>query len=133
MEDFTQRMSHQHIRMTIHAPVMVRWDKFRIEQVIINLLNNAFRYGNGSEVNLDVSTGGNLIFIKVRDFGPGISPECQKKIFARFECGDTDGATEGLGLGLYICHEIIKHHKGKIVLNSTLGEGSTFELQIPIA
>ncbi len=133
MEDFTQRMSHQRIRMTIHAPVMVKWDKFRIEQVIINLLNNAFRYGNGSEVDLDVSTGGNLVFIKVRDYGPGISQECQKKIFARFECGDMDRATEGLGLGLYISQEIIKHHNGKIVLNSELGKGSTFELQIPIS
>lgn len=130
MDDFLSRVNHPIIK-NINAPVLVKWDKFRIEQVILNLINNAIKYGADSEIELDVKVGGNVAVISVTDHGPGITPEIQKKIFERFERGDTS-KSEGLGLGLYICQEIIKHHKGNIILTSELGKGSSFQLQIPL-
>jgi signal transduction histidine kinase len=70
----------------------------------------------------------------VQDFGIGISPEMQEKIFNRFY-RLYDGATHtypGLGLGLYIASEIVKHHNGKITLKSEKNDGSTFCFTIPI-
>lgn len=131
MDDFLDKVAYSQIRKKINAPILVKWDKFRIEQVMLNLLNNAIRYGEDSQIDVEVSVGDNLAFITIRDYGPGIPMEMQKKIFERFERGDIS-KSEGLGLGLYISQEIIQHHKGKILLDSEIGKGAAFVLQIPL-
>jgi signal transduction histidine kinase len=136
IEAFLDRIStlkHFHlIEVNINAPVMVRWDRFRIEQVILNLITNAIRYGNSSPIKLTISSGGGFAYIEVKDEGRGISLDRQKKIFERFERGSEDKAVDGLGLGLYISREIMKHHHGEILLESALGKGSTFLLKLPV-
>lgn len=119
-------------KISVNAPVIVRWDRFRIEQVILNLFTNAIRYGGNSAIHFTVTAGGGYAYIKVKDHGPGIPKKDHKKIFERYERVNHDRVKDGFGLGLYLCSEIIKNHQGLIKLESAVGEGATFELQIPL-
>lgn len=119
------------IKLELGAPVIVRWDRFRIEQVVMNLLTNASRYGRGNDIILKTKMGGNLASIVVQDFGIGIPEDNLRIIFERFERGQASRETSGLGLGLYICQEIVANHKGVIKVESCPGEGSTFTAEIP--
>jgi signal transduction histidine kinase len=104
-----------------------------MEQVIINLLNNAIKYSPGaSEVKIDVAKNNEYITVKVKDFGIGISDEQQEQIFSRFFRADGLAPyMSGLGLGLYISKEIIDRHRGKIGVKSEPGKGSEFYFSIP--
>lgn len=108
------------------------WDPFKLEQVVVNLINNAVRYGDGSEVKLETSKEGSFAAVIVSDKGPGIHPEEQAKIFEKFERGQT-AKSGGLGLGLYICKEIVEGHSGKITLVSVPGAGTTFKVLLPLS
>lgn len=109
------------------------WDKFRIEQVITNLLTNAAKYAPGSPVNISVAEINKCIQIRVKDQGIGIVEEDQQRIFQRFErvLGNED--KRGLGLGLYITHEILQMHHGKISVNSGLNRGAEFIVELPLS
>jgi PAS domain S-box-containing protein len=113
----------------------VTGDKDKIGQLIENLISNAIKYSAEAKniiVRTCLQNGG--IQLSVQDFGIGISPENQASIFQRFfRIGGVRGATiPGLGIGLYICSEIIKKHSGKIWMESTPGSGSTFHIWLPI-
>lgn len=109
------------------------WDAFKIEQVILNLVNNGFRYGGGSVVSIETkSSEGNALII-VQDKGPGITKEDQLKIFGKFEKGHSTGSQRGLGLGLFITKEIIDAHQGGITLESNPGEGALFTVSLPLS
>ena len=69
--------------------------------------------------------------ISVRDFGKGIPPTDQTKIFDRFERATPVNEVSGLGLGLYICRQIVEAHRGKIELSSEVGKGSLFKVILP--
>lgn len=105
-------------------------DAVRIKQVITNLLSNAIRHGGGGLVDVRVSAEGGVIRIAVRDRGPGIPAEDQKKIFERFAQGGARRG-QGLGIGLYLARRIAEAHGGTIELESAPGEGSTFTLVLP--
>lgn len=119
------------IKLLLNAPVQVNWDRFRIEQVVSNLLTNAFRYGEGGSVEIETKCDGENVTLVVRDFGIGIAQENLSKIFDLFERGPHPTETTGLGLGLFICQEIINLHQGKIKVQSSPGLGSTFTVDIP--
>lgn len=105
------------------------WDRFRLEQVIGNLLTNAIRYGKGKPIEiLILKTDGNAV-VSVTDHGYGIGKEDLERIFGRFE--RAAHSAEVSGLGLFISKEIIAAHGGRIYAMSTLGEGSTFTFEIP--
>jgi PAS domain S-box-containing protein len=106
-------------------------DRFRIEQVITNLITNAIRYGNSKPVALKVMNRSGKILISVADQGIGIAPEHQQRIFKRFERVSSANEVEGLGLGLFITQQIIEAHQGKIWVESKLGQGSTFFVELP--
>ncbi len=110
-------------------------DKFRIGQVITNLLTNAIRYSPGGEkIIVTISSDKDSITCGVQDFGIGIAKDQQKRIFERFyRVKDIDQAFYmGLGLGLYISSEIVKQHKGKIWVKSKPNVGSTFFFTLPV-
>ncbi|WP_408096585.1 ATP-binding protein [Peredibacter sp. HCB2-198] len=107
-----------------------KWDSFRIEQVMNNLFTNAFRYGNGRPIRVILEATQEHIIFSVIDQGQGINPKDQKIIFEQFERG-SEGAIEGLGLGLYIAKRIVEGHDGIISLKSVEGEGSTFTVILP--
>ena len=115
--------------------IRVNADKGRIEQVIINLINNAIKYSpTAKNVNVKININKNEVVISVEDFGIGIDRDEQLKIFERFYIGEGTQRNRffGLGLGLYISSEIIIMHKGKIWVQSQLGKGSIFNFSLPL-
>jgi PAS domain S-box-containing protein len=109
-------------------------DPDRLGQVFINLLSNAIKYSPDAEtVEMDLSTSEDAVTVRVRDHGLGIPREQRDKIFDRFyRVTDlSQRAIPGLGMGLYIVAEIIKHHGGTITVESAVGEGSTFTVTLP--
>jgi len=108
-----------------------RWDEFRIEQVIVNLLTNALRYGNGRPVEVSIHETDTTVRIDVRDQGRGIDPGDMERIFEPFERGVATGELKGLGLGLYISRQLAASHGGKLTVASEVGKGSTFTLVLP--
>ncbi|MCS0583605.1 hybrid sensor histidine kinase/response regulator [Massilia pinisoli] len=114
-----------------HAPVEGFWDEFRIEQVVVNLLTNALRYGGGGAVEVSVRTEGCNARIAVRDHGKGIAPDFLERIFEPYERGAKSGEPKGLGLGLYISRQLALSHGGQLTVESTPGEGATFSLILP--
>jgi signal transduction histidine kinase len=119
--------------ITLHAPQPVDgwWDEFRIEQVVVNLLTNALRYGGGKPVEVGLSATPEGARIEVRDHGIGISEQDQQRIFQQFERGGGGKSADGLGLGLYITRQLVEAHGGKISVHSAPGEGSVFRLDLP--
>lgn len=110
-------------------------DKERISQVLINLLTNAIKYSpKANKVIVEVKKSGQEIIISVQDFGMGIPKEQQDKIFERFfrVKGNKEKNIQGLGLGLYIAHEIIKEHKGRMWVESRVSKGATFFFTLPV-
>lgn len=106
-------------------------DKTRLNQVITNMVTNAIKYSAGKKkIIVTVSSAKNVVKISVQDFGIGLSDDAQKKVFERFYRAP-DSQTEGLGLGLFIAQQIAVLHKGRIYLQSELGKGTTFYLELP--
>jgi len=119
-----------------HPPVEGWWDEFRIEQVVVNLLTNALRYGGGGEIELSVhkescNVGGFNVRIDVADHGKGIAPDFLERIFEPYERGAKSGEPKGLGLGLYISRQLATSHGGQLTVASTQGQGATFSLTLP--
>jgi signal transduction histidine kinase len=116
---------------SIDNTIRVRWDSFRMDQVVENLLSNAIKYGRGKPVELKITKQGNDVKIAVQDHGIGISAEDQKRIFKRFERAVSSSHFGGLGLGLYIVSQILDAHKGVISVESAPGIGSLFTVTVP--
>lgn len=109
-------------------------DELQISQVINNLISNAIKYSPGSDkVDVYISRVGNFVKISVKDYGMGINAQDKAKIFERFfRARDIQKKFPGLGIGLYISHEIIVNHNGTLWVESEVGEGSTFSFTLPI-
>jgi signal transduction histidine kinase len=107
------------------------WDKYKLEQVIANLLSNALKYGRGKPVHLRVHNGDDGVRLSVQDRGIGIAKEHVSRIFGRFERAVSSRHYGGLGLGLYVASEIIEAHGGCILVQSEPGIGSTFTVLLP--
>lgn len=120
------------ITLTINKPVIGSFDKLRIEQAIINLLSNAIKYGNNKPIYVTVKSGEEVAKIIVADNGIGIPADQQKKIFNRFERAVSSRDYKGLGVGLYITHQIISAHNGKIKVESQVNKGTTFTIELPL-
>ena len=133
IDDLTQQAGAAGSTITLDAPQPVDgwWDEFRIEQVVVNLLTNALRYGSGKpvEVSLRATAGG--AHIEVRDYGIGISREDQQRIFQQFERAGGGKSADGLGLGLFITRQLVEAHGGNIKVYSEPGRGSVFSLDLP--
>ena len=112
---------------------LVSADPNKLKQVVINLIMNAAQaLGRGGQIRLQtLAHGDEEVELVVSDNGPGMSEELQEQVFKPFFTTKADG--EGTGLGLYICDNIIKEHAGSILLESTLGEGTTFRVRLPAA
>ncbi|HLZ70298.1 MAG TPA: PAS domain S-box protein [Dehalococcoidia bacterium] len=112
----------------------VRADPDRLEQVLVNLLQNARKYSPpGSPIRVRVWKEPEAVAIAVQDRGIGVPPADQERIFQPFQrASNVDRGVAGLGLGLYIAAEIARAHGGAIDLDSLPGEGSTFTLRLPL-
>jgi two-component system sensor histidine kinase/response regulator len=118
-----------------HAVGQIHGDEMRIEQVLINYLTNAVKYSPDSkEVHIETTLRpDNSLLVLVRDFGIGILKENQSFIFSKFYRVEASANHfQGLGIGLYICAEIIRRHEGNYGVESEPGKGSAFYFSIPL-
>ncbi len=106
-------------------------DGVRLNQVFHNLFSNAAKYAPVSPVHVRVYRHADVLRLEFRDQGPGIPPEHLGHIFEKFYRVPGYG-TSGSGLGLFICGQIIKAHHGQIWVESELGQGTTFFIELPI-
>ncbi|MCM2277051.1 MAG: PAS domain-containing protein [Oligoflexia bacterium] len=121
------------IALQASTPIVGNWDPARLDQVITNLVSNALKYGDGKPVSLQLEPdpSGALVRLKVADHGKGIPSELHLRIFERFERADTSKKISGLGLGLYIARQVVEAHGGRIWVESELGKGSVFIVELP--
>jgi PAS domain S-box-containing protein len=111
-------------------------DRSRIEQVLVNLIDNAVKYSpGGGEVSVSTSLSDGAVRVEVRDCGIGIAPAEQDSVFEKFYRGELHGqpVRAGTGLGLYICRELVGRMGGTIGVSSAPGKGSTFFFELPKA
>ncbi|HCM39760.1 MAG: hybrid sensor histidine kinase/response regulator [Bdellovibrionales bacterium GWB1_52_6] len=138
VRDLIERSSEQFvaagcpIEMDLCPSAVGNWDRFRIEQLLLNLLTNAMRYGAGKPIFLQVTVSLDRARILVRDQGRGIAEENHTRIFQRFERAEKKDKIKGLGLGLYIAKQIVEVHRGLIRVESILGQGATFVVELPL-
>ncbi|WP_319826171.1 histidine kinase N-terminal 7TM domain-containing protein [Thalassovita sp.] len=118
------------------APCSVLGDQKRLMQVMANLLSNAAKFSDhGKTVKIALRQQKGQFAIMVRDFGVGIPPGCEDKVFGRFSQVDSAATRSrgGSGLGLNITQEILEAHHGSIRYESALGQGTTFIVTLPAA
>jgi PAS domain S-box-containing protein len=121
---------HSHIPDTL-PPCM--GDRDRLIQVVINLISNAVKFTPTGSITCGIIPEPEQVILYVRDTGVGIAPEDCAKVFDKFQqVGSPTAKTRGTGLGLSICQQIVEHHGGRIWVESTLGQGSTFYVSLPL-
>ena len=118
------------------APAVVLGDELRLRELFLNLLDNAVKYSHaGGTVDISLTIEQTHARVSVSDHGIGIAQEDQSRIFDRFYRTDDARAhtKKGTGLGLSICAWIVESHRGRIEVQSKVGEGSTFTVMLPLA
>ncbi|TAK30846.1 MAG: PAS domain S-box protein [Chloroflexota bacterium] len=123
------------IRFQSPGSVTIKGDSGRVEQVLVNFIDNAIKFSpTGGDIDLTVAVQGREAIVTVRDHGVGIPKEKQSRIFQRFYRAH-DGTPYdygGMGVGLYISKEIVERHRGRIWFESEDGKGSTFFFGLPL-
>jgi PAS domain S-box-containing protein len=110
----------------------VTGDRYRLIQVVTNFLGNGIKYSNNNKnVTLYVAHDRKSVTVSVKDEGQGISPENLERVFERFFRAEKTRNIEGIGLGLYLCKQIIQAHHGTVWAESKEGKGSVFYFSIP--
>ncbi len=128
---------HRHA-LAVHLPPSPIWidgDSTRLEQVVVNLLNNAAKYTDeGGQIWLSLQQEGNEAVLQVRDSGVGIAPELMPHIFDLFTQAERSLARSqgGLGIGLSLVQRLVEMHGGKVTASSAVGQGSEFVVRLPV-
>jgi PAS domain S-box-containing protein len=123
--------------LAVHFPALPIWiegDSVRLEQVVVNLLNNAAKYTDErGHIWLTLQQEGTEAVLQVRDSGVGIAPELMPRIFDLFSQGERSLARSpgGLGIGLSLVQRLVELHGGKVAAFSALGHGSEFVVRLP--
>lgn len=128
------RAPRRQLVVSCGGPVVVQADSERIREVLHNLLENAVKYSPcGGLIEVDVDARGDEAVVAVRDQGVGIPEQEQARLFEAFyQVAPMVTPTTGMGLGLYISREIVRHHGGRIWVESEAGSGSTFGFALPL-
>jgi PAS domain S-box-containing protein len=122
-----------HISVIGDADFNVIADRYRLIQVITNFLSNAIKYSNeNKEVILSITLDNQTVTVSVKDEGAGISRDYLPYVFERFFRIKKTRSIEGIGLGLYLCRQIIRAHNGQVWVESEEGEGSIFYFSVPL-
>jgi PAS domain S-box-containing protein len=120
------------LRIDAPAPVVGVWDRLRLDQIVTNLLGNAIKFGMGKPIDVSVVASDGHATLTVRDHGIGIAPEDQARIFERFERAVAPRHYGGFGLGLWIVRQIVDALHGSISVDSRVGAGSVFTIDLPL-
>jgi signal transduction histidine kinase len=133
VERFSLEIERRHVAVEMHAglPVVGMWDGARLDQVVTNLLSNALKFGAGRPIEISVHAEAERAVLIVRDRGIGIAPQIRSKIFGPFSGAMSARHHAGLGLGLWITHQIVRASGGSITADSRPDEGSTFTVELP--
>lgn len=133
VERFSTEIGWARCTCTIHAdaPVVGRWDRLHLEQVLNNLISNAIKYGAGAPIVVEVRAEGPRARLVVRDHGIGIAPELKDRIFDQFTCASYAASLNGVGLGLWIVRQIVDASGGTITVDSLPSAGATFTVDLP--
>ncbi len=121
------------VKVDVARDLFGAWDRTRLEQVLSNLLSNAFRYAAGSPVEIRAAIAGSHLEVRVSDHGDGIAPEDAVRIFERYQRAARPDRGAGLGVGLFVSREIAEAHGGHLALESRPDAGTTFLLRLPLA
>lgn len=137
--DFQNQAGERNIILEFTPPIQqipqIEVDKLRIDEILTNLLINAINYTPpGGKINVWIETNGQEVITHIKDTGEGIDKESLPHLFTKFfrASGKISQSSKGTGLGLYIAKSIIQMHQGKIWVDSTFGQGSTFSFSLPI-
>ena len=136
VEMIRQTYPDYHITHRGKADIQLYGDEMRIEQVIINYLTNAVKYSpENKEIHIETDIGPDgRLWVRVKDFGIGIRKDHQSNIFSKFyRVEEAANRFQGLGIGLYICAEIIRRHEGEYGVESEPGRGSEFYFSVPVS
>ncbi len=120
------------LKANIEKNIMGRWDKSRIEQVFVNLVSNALKYAPGKEISVSLMKKNDHVLFVVEDQGAGISADKLPFIFDRFVRATSSRNISGLGLGLFISKQVVEAHGGSIRVESELGQGARFIVELPL-
>ncbi|CAK9885892.1 MAG: Sensor protein KdpD [Candidatus Erwinia impunctatus] len=115
------------------AIVLLQVDAPLLERVLVNLLENAGKYaGEEAQIGIEAHTDEQTIYISVWDNGPGIAPHAQASLFDKFTRGNNESAIPGVGMGLEICHTIVRMHHGNISASNRQQGGACFTFTLPL-
>ena len=117
-------------------PVLALGEREELDKVVLNVVSNAVKYTpEGRRVRITLEAATDVVVLRVADEGLGISEADQAQLFTEFFRSNNPEAVAqpGTGLGLAIVKRIIERHRGQVEVDSTLGEGSTFTVTLPIA
>ncbi|MCD6181564.1 MAG: ATP-binding protein [Candidatus Cloacimonetes bacterium] len=133
---FVQRLDAKGLKLRVAIPAdfpSFRGDRFKLEQVFINLIDNAVKYTDSGEITIDFSRGKVLTRIQIKDTGQGIESHHLSRLFERFYVVDKSRSRKlgGTGLGLSIVKHIIGLHRGTIEVQSCVGRGTQFTITLP--
>jgi signal transduction histidine kinase len=119
------------LHLSADPDVTGNWDPQRLEEIVVNLVSNAIKFGRGGDVDIAVEAHGDDVQLSVRDHGIGIAHDDQERIFERFERAASDRGYAGIGMGLWIVRQLVIAHGGTIEVDSAPGEGATFTVTLP--
>src|SRR5439155_379087 len=131
-----QTRNHDVFLRRAGVPVVVEGDRERLEQVLVNLISNAIKYTpQGGRITVSVERAGADARVSVQDPGIGIPTEEQPRLFQRYfrAANATTRHYSGLGIGLFVAHEIVHRHGGCFEVRSELAKGSTFTFYLPLS
>ena len=138
VEEVTAQLAHELARqrtplmLRAEGAIVGRWDQLRLEQVVTNLLSNAMKFGRGKPIEVTLSQLDGKARLAVTDHGAGMHDGIRQRLFERFTRGVSDRHHGGLGLGLYVTRMIVEAHGGRIEVETEIGCGSTFTVELPL-
>lgn len=131
--DLPVQRGRSKLDLDIQDGVAGGWDRLAAEEIVENLLSNALKFGLGKPVTVRLGSDGRSAQLDVQDRGIGMPPDQQARIFGRFEQVMTQPRGSGFGVGLWVANRLVTAMDGQISVSSSLGEGSTFTITLPLA